>query len=510
MRKFNFLVSVILVFVINGINTSENVIGNTATQGNYTLTVNGGSPDVEPKDSIKKGDTVTFHFEISITKKDDTKITYIEEITPADYITKVTYVLKASSGRVNVPTNFVMSTRYPSQFTYEVTNGNLLSNVDVACEPLKGGKYTMQLTVTATTKDGKELKPDPVVLEVFIEDAVINGYYREGRVKSEEQDFDLTEGEDIQRRWPIGHIAWQINVDSSCTDRLKELATNYKQQAKDEVEGFIKEQETKKTELESRINVLKRQRQQLKGQLRILNGQLPPAPGRTPAERSLRAQLIPKIIEKERQIGQVNSQITPLESQKAEVERDINEADRRLNPEQNNGHKVGFDAASLKELKDTENKIVVDDRYLQLVDVMRSGNRTKKETRRVFDSLSVQGRLSDDNQGQKKNEQTTASFCTEKLTLENAVNGLEFISDHWGKKDKYGPACNCVDMANKGFHAVDITKVPDNHTNNPCYVELRVIYTGADKNRHKDGIIHLSLPEQYKKKMTERPRPIRQ
>jgi hypothetical protein len=88
--------------------------------------------------------------------------------------------------------------------------------------------------------------------------------------------------------------------------------------------------------------------------------------------------------------------------------------------------------------------------------------------------------------------------------LEEATEGLKFICDHWGKKDIYGPVCNCVDMANKGFHAVGITKVPDNHDNNPCHVELIVHYKDTRGQTCKNGIIHLSIPELYKTKITER------
>ncbi|MDR2643582.1 MAG: hypothetical protein LBC74_12395 [Planctomycetaceae bacterium] len=161
MKKLYFVASIILVFV--SANNAANVIGNTATQGNFALTVEKGTPDatvridssdVEPR-VIKKEDEVTFHFEVSLTKKEGAKILYIEEIAPAGYITKVVYTLKASFGQVITPNNFVMDIRNSLQFKYELTSGSLLSNVDVKCKPIKGGKYTMQLSVVATTKDGK-------------------------------------------------------------------------------------------------------------------------------------------------------------------------------------------------------------------------------------------------------------------------------------------------------------------------------------------------------------------
>ncbi|MDR1478274.1 MAG: hypothetical protein LBJ00_04965 [Planctomycetaceae bacterium] len=317
-----------------------------------------------------------------------------EEVTPTGKIKKIVYQLKASLGKVTTPENFVKDQRNPLLFKYEITNGSLLSNVDVVCEPIKVGKYTMQLTVTATTSDGKEIKPDPVTLEVFVGDAVINGYIRSGTVTREKQEFDINKGKDNLGRWPIGHIAWQIKVDDKCVEKLKELTKDHK------------------------------------------NGP---------------------------------------------------------DPVQINDQKVGFGAASYVVFRQAENNIISDNRYMQVVEV-KDGKVTKDELRRVFDYLSVQGRLSDDNQA-------TTKFYKKSLIIENAAAGLIFISEHWGEMDMYGPACNCVDMANKGFHAVDITKVPDSHEKNPCYVELRVIYRDTLGKRQDNGIVHLSLPEKYKASM---------
>jgi uncharacterized protein YoxC len=522
MKKLYWSIIATFLFTVNvNVNVySDDKISNVDTNDGYTLTVSEGTPGVNPRPSILIRENVTFDFNISITKKEGDKTIFIEDIAPAGTIKKVVYVLQASGARVTKPVDFVQEgnvtdrINYPLQYKKEINSGMLLTGISLLCTPQKGGEYSVKLTVTAETKNGKILKPAPVKLTVFVEDALITGYIKQGQITAKGQSFDINAGKNKNtKKWPIGHIAWEINIGKECITRLNEITEEYTLGKTNEVNTFKANQQAEITRLTNVINSLQAPRNNLRRQLQELQNKLQRLrnqTGRTPQERNTLVQSIEQLNNNintiNTQLNQLNQSIQLNTANKTEAERDLEEADRRYIPEKNNKHKVGFGAAYINEFKEAENNIAKNNSMNNMITVILSNNKT--ELRKNFDTLKVQGRLCDDNQGQNKDEQTNIAFYQEgkqeknKLTLEKAAKGLQFICDHWGKKDIYGPAYNCVDMANNGFHAVNITKVPDNHNiDSPYHVELRVVYRDKNGLKQTDGIIHLSLPEKYKIEM---------
>ncbi|MDR2643583.1 MAG: hypothetical protein LBC74_12400 [Planctomycetaceae bacterium] len=257
------------------------------------------------------------------------------------------------------------------------------------------------------------MKPDPVIIEIFVEDAEIKGFIRQGDITMGGQTFDINARQSRNKRWPIGHIAWQVGVDSNCIAKLKDLTKDYTESKTAEVKDFKDRQNTQKTNLNNDITKLNNENTQLtllinnaNTAIRNLRNQI----GRNPREREELRQAISilsgRIDGYRQKIEQNNRLLFALNGQLSEVQRDIDEAGRRSHPEQNNAHRVGFGAASLVEFKQAEKVISESPGYMIEVETP-SG---KKENRKKFDVLTVQGRLCDDNQGQNKNEQTNADF----------------------------------------------------------------------------------------------------
>ncbi|MDR1484418.1 MAG: hypothetical protein LBT09_06305 [Planctomycetaceae bacterium] len=498
MKNFYWKVIVAFLFIVGVGAYGAEKIRHVDTNDGYTLTVAEGCPGVAPQPSILVKENVKFTFDVSITKKEGDKVIFIEEVSPTN-IKKVTYTLQASGATAIKPDDFELelgkkldAKKYPLQYKKEINSGSLLTNVSILCRPQKGSEYSVQLTVAAETKNGKTLKPDPVELKVLVDDAIIIGYIKKGEITTGGQSFDINAGKNkYSKKWPIGHIAWKIEVGKECIERLNELTNGYTAAKTNEVNNFKAEQRAEITRLTNEIRPKQESYNLLFNHLRGLQTQLNQLyPINTRDERQKETQLKNNIRIQTASLTTIKTQLNQLEARKAEAERDLAEANRRSTPAANNNHKVGFGAAYIDEFKSAENIIA----------------RGQIERRKNFNTLSVQGRLFDDNQGQAKSEQTNIEFFQKatrkenKLTLENAANGLQFICDHWGKKDNYGPAYNCVDMANDGFHAASITKVTNTHVE-PCRVKLKVIYIDKNKKVRTDGVIHLSLPEKYKIEM---------